>query len=568
MTERNIVSEYMQLADVTSVEDFSGLIPHINGLERYSFEPTEANIIHDLADRDEHDTDHDRSHIESPENSLSIASANSFSESLATGNINLEQIATGRDNDFILGIANADALSEATAIANAKPLSDGAVSAEADSLAIASSLAVATGIDNSGNIATNKGNDIIFGLAIANASSAAKARSKAKSTSDSSLTAIANSESVAESIAGAAGINNSGKIDTGKGHDVIIGLASTSTSSEGIAKAKAILENHTVDDVTELADTQIGAIAEGTSIAVAIGQTQALGINNTGEILTGQGNDLILGLANAESLSDVRARSQARLVTENPGAAEADANGNALAIGDAVGIVNSGKIATGKGNDTILGIAVNNPTAEANADALADVVAEESSSDTNTFTVADNSATIAIGINNSGGKIDTGKGNDRVISHSSAIGILGGEIDTGKGDDLVIGYGGDVGIADSIIRTGTGDDYVNATKIDLDPLTGNFTLSEDRAGSIRNTEIYGDSGHDTFKIGGFEENVLIDGGRDFDVLKLWGNIDDYQITLGSDSQTLTIEDAGSVLTAKNVEEIYFERDRYTPTDFA
>jgi hypothetical protein len=88
---------------------------------------------------------------------------------------------------------------------------------------------------------------------------------------------------------------------------------------------------------------------------------------------------------------------------------------------------------------------------------------------------------------------------------------------------------------------------------------------------IKNAAIFGDRGNDTFEIGGFEATVSINGGKDYDVLKLWGNINDYQITLGSSAnQTLTIKDGDSMLIVENVEAFYFgNSDRiYSFSDFA
>ena len=561
MTNRNFIGKYLSLESINSLDDFLCLLPQINKYPRHDFRDTER-VIHDLARHEADDRSHERSHVKTNLNSLSDASAISYSESIAIGTENSSEIATGSGNDFIFGLADANAVSEAQAIALAKSLSNHASTANANSQSIAQSLALATGISNVGKISTRSGNDVIFGLANANAVSKARAIALAKLFSDNASTANANSESIAEAIAGTIGIANSGEINTGSGNDITIGVASTSTSVIALAEAKAILKANGSDDVSSLLD------AKSTSAAVATAQTQTLGINNLGNIFTGYGHDLILGLASAENLSKAIAFSETRVVSNSLATAIAEGESSAVVDCNTVGIVNSGKISTGQGHDTIIGIAINDFVARANADAEAVSMANDSGAESDTFSFSDTLATIAIGIDNSSGIIRTGKGNDRIVGNASTIGILGGEIQTGEGRDRIVGKGSSAGIVDSIIYAGVGDDYLQAARIEIDSSTGNSTMSEDQTGSISNAKVYGNSGNDTFEIGGFAGNVAIDGGSDFDVLKLWGNIDRYQISLGSDGRTLTIEDSDSILTAKNVEEFYFGSSQYNIGDFA
>ena len=223
------------------------------------------------------------------------------------------------------------------------------------------------------------------------------------------------------------------------------------------------------------------------------------------------------------------------------------------------------------GNDTIVGIALNSAVASAEADAFARGMADEASSQTNTVATSDTSAVRAIGIDNSSGEINTAQGNDRIIGYGSTIGILGGEFKLGNGHDRIIGYGSTVGIEGSVIRAGSGNDYIEAAKVEFDPLTGDYHRLEDQTSSIKNATICGEGGNDTFKIGDFEGSVTIDGGEDFDVLKLWGDVDNYAIAIGSDGRSVAIEHSGSVLNVQNVEEFYFARGgghAYTVEDFA
>ena len=561
MINKKNIDTYLQLESINLLDNFSYLLPQIDGYEKHDFRNSDR-VIHDLARREADDRSHERSHVKTNQNNLSEASANSYSESIAIGTENLAKITIGSGNDIIFGLAEANAVSKAQAIAQAKSLSDYASTANADSQSISQSLALATGISNVSKIDTGSGNDIIFGLAKANAVSEAQAIAKAKLFLDNAYNANANSESIAETIAGAVGIANSGWLLTDGGNDIIVGVANTSTATQASAQAKAILKTSGFDDVLDLLE------AQSTSNAIAIAQTQIFGINNSGKIFTGHGSDSILGLANSKNLSDARAFSKTKVISNSLATATAEGSANAVVNGEAVGIVNSGYINTGKGHDTITGLAVNDPVAIASADAEAMSMANDNDSESDTFSFSDTSEAVAIGINNSLGAIYTGRGNDRISGYASTVGILGGEIYTGKGRDRIVGKGSSVGIIDSTIYAGAGNDYLQAAIIEIDPSTGNSAMSEDQTGSISNAQLYGNNGHDTFDIGGFAGNVLIDGGKDFDVLQLWGNVDDYLISLGSDGLTLTIEDSGSVLTARNIEEFYFEGERHSIENFA
>ncbi|WP_158260738.1 hypothetical protein, partial [Pleurocapsa sp. CCALA 161] len=370
----------------------------------------------------------------------------------------------------------------------------------------------------------------------------------------------------------ALGINNTGVINTGEGHDVIIGLATNSAVSEAEAAAfaynAAILATGSDPEAIQALET---AIAQSASLATAVSTTTTLGIVNLGQILTSCGDDVIIGLANNQSSSNAQTISVAESAANDTATATADAQSLAIAQGSTVGIVNLGQINTGKGNDLVIGIAIDKSAAVAGANANAASTVDNSDAQANTRTLSDTSQAIAIGIDNIGGKILTAIGNDRVVGVGE-IGILGGSLNTGLGNDQVIAYGSTIGVQDSEIRLGQGDDFFKAAIVDFDPVTGAISFPLDQSSSIKNTSVFGDRGHDTFEISNFEGNVLIDGGKDFDVLRLWGNLDDYQFTGSSDNRTLTIEDSdsGSVLTAKNIEAVYYgDSDQaYKISDFA
>ena len=495
---------------------------------------------------------------------LTMANANSESsaDALAIGIKNTGKITTGKGNDTILGIANASAKSVSTATFKAKLIFGNVADADAVSNSLA--IAEAVAISNSGKIATGRGHDMMIGIANASALGVSIAISQAELVFDDNSLATAKSESVSVVNSLAIGIDNLGAIATGQGDDIIIGVASTWALSE--AEATAFANNAAVDSKT-LNEIKT-AISQSTSKAMANSNTNALGIINSGAIFTGQGNDLIFGLANNRSLSNSLAISQAESMANDVAIATADAKSLTISQGSTVGIVNQGTIVTGQGNDAIVGIAVNKSAVDANADADALATANDSDVQTNTNAIADNSGAIAIGIDNTKGVIKTEEGDDLIIGYG-AVGIKGGKIQTGRGRDRIIGYGSTVGIEDSEIRLGQGNDYLQAAIVDFNSFTEE-SLSANQSGSIKNAAIFGDGGNDTFEIGGFAATVLIDGGRDYDVLKLWGNIDNYAIARGLADNQLIIDDSDSTLVVENVEAFYFgNSDRlYSFNDFA
>ncbi|MGB5632326.1 MAG: hypothetical protein WBM44_21095 [Waterburya sp.] len=512
---------------------------------------------------------------------ISTADANSEAiadaEAIAIGIDNTETITTGRGRDTIIGIANASASGSSMADSRAELVLGKVSSGDAisNSVATVNVVATAIGISNVCEISTGRGHDTIIGVANASASGSSMANSQAASVFGNDSSATANSESIVVVETLAIGIDNIYKITTGKGHDVIIGVASNSAISQAEATA---LANNTAALATELATEYDSdafnqletAISKGTSTAIANSKTTTLGIFNSGKILMDRGNDVIIGLANNTSSSSSQAISEAESIANDVAIATADGESLAISEGAAVGIVNLGTIHTGMGNDTIIGIAVNDATAAADADANAVGLADDPDTQTNTNAIADTSEAIAIGIDNASGLMITAGGDDQVIG-IGAIGITGGNIRAGNGNDRIMGYGSFVGVEDIKIQLGKGDDFFKAAIVDLDPLTGEISLQDDQSGSLKNTAIFGGLGNDTFEIGGFEATVSIDGGRDHDVIKLWGNLDDYEITLGSSgNQAVTIEDSDSMLTVKNVEAFYFgNSDRvYSFDDFA
>ena len=496
-----------------------------------------------------------------------ISNSDAVVEALAIGIDNTGKINTGKGNDKVVGIANvsATAISEVSSQAELV-FDDSDAELNAQSEATANIFAEGIGINNLGKIHTGKGCDTITGIANVSATATSTAFSLARSVFDNNV-AIANSESLSVIEAFAVGIDNTGKIDTGRGDDLIIGIANTSTMTE--ADAAAFTESVATLSEFDGDVVDVGtAISQSTSLAIADSLTTTLGIINSGKISTSQGNDVIFGLANNENLSNSEAISEAVATANDFADAIGNASSLAIANGSAVGIANLGKIYTGNGHDTIIGVAINNSVADANAETFAEAFGDNSNSPVTTDSIADSGEAIAIGIDNADGVIKTGQGNDRIIGYGK-VGIVGGEIHTGNGDDRVIGYGTTVGVEGGAIDLGKGNDYFKAMIVDFNPLTG-ISHRDDRSNSIKDAEVFGGHGNDTFELGGFEGTVSIDGGSDRDVLKLWGNVDDYKFTIGSSGDRLTVEDSDSKLVVKNVEELYFSDSHhaYSFNDFA
>lgn len=409
------------------------------------------------------------------------------------------------------------------------------------------------GIGNSSKLNTGKRNHdnvTLVGLA----SSEALGSLEIEAIADEADFAQANSESSVVLDVLAIGLDNSSKILTGKGDDLVAGIADTSTSSNATATsmANAFLNEDLI------ADGFNNVTAEANSSAFANSVVSTFGIFNSDTIYTRHGNDVVLGLASSESSSNANSSAEANAYGNDSVFANVNAFSTAVTQNATVGIINTGKIVTGRGSDAVIGLAFNQSTADAVATANA-VANNGTVTDTNSNTnaIADTTEVVEIGIDNSDGSIRTGKGSDQVIGFGHTIGISGGEIKTGGGRDRIIGYGEGKGIEATTIYTGSGDDYVQAAIRELDPLTGQLHLAGDQTGSISNAQIFGQSGNDTFEIGDFEGNVLVDGGKHHDTLKLMGDVDSYQFTFGnSDNNDLTIDNNGSILTVKNVESFY------------
>ncbi|QYX30180.1 hypothetical protein [Sphaerospermopsis torques-reginae] len=349
------------------------------------------------------------------------------------------------------------------------------------------------GIKNEGIINTGKGTDRIVGIATANlyvtATTVSQAIAKTANTA-----AITNAFASIQFAAIANGIDNSsGKINTGDGNDRIYGIAKASIAAitKAYANASAILD--TVTPAPKSANPTAFAKATATSLVQA--NIIVRGINNTkGIINTGKGNDYISARAtsSASTFAGTYADTLASATSESQALAEAVANAFAKAEDQAIAINNNrGTIFTGNGSDHIEAIA------EAGDKAIA--------------------------IDNNRGEIITGNGNDTIIAKatgSESYGIFGGNIYMGNGNDSLKASNFGSGVN---INMGNGRDFVQ----------------------------------------GFG-NAKIDGGAGFDILSFGAyKIEDFNISLGANNNQVILTLDGITMITTNFEQFNFDNGNST-----
>jgi hypothetical protein len=201
-------------------------------------------------------------------------------------------------------------------------------------------------------------------------------------------------------------------IDTGKGDDIITGSAKTPDDINGISQGFINLGTFNTDDGNDT----ITGIADDSNDQTAGGFIRGL-YNNIGSTFdTGKGNDVIM--------------SSGEYSFNNGGTFNTDDDNDTIICQG--GVLNSGAIFLGDGNDSII------------------VTSFER--DFNGF----NRNTL----NNLGGLIDTGNGDD-IITSTTAI-LNGGSINTGNGNDSIIANAGfERGWESSgTVFLGDGEDYI------------------------------------------------------------------------------------------------------------
>ena len=340
---------------------------------------------------------------------------------------------------------------------------------------------------------TNNGDDKIIGTVCLNGDFSFGIFVEAASRNFNSI--IASAEFISRANIDVKGIQNRGIINTGAGNDIVSGtaIANLSATVTAVSKARAFAQNANTSVITNaLASIEFYATADGID-------------NSGGEINTGEGNDSIYGSASAigSVAADAIAYAEASAIAE--AIAGATATSLAKATITVTGIKNiGGKITTGDGNDTITAfatsscitssVAASNTLSSGNSDnqALAEAVSDA-------FAEANDKA---IAIDNTGGLISTGKGNDIIIAKatgSESYGIFGGSINMGKGDDRLeassLGGGVNINMNDEKDYVeGFGNATIDGGK-DYDILSfGSYSKSD--------FNIYSQNGFTMFELGG------------------------------------------------------------------
>ena len=358
----------------------------------------------------------------------------------------------------------------------------------------------AIGIDilNPGMISTFSGNDSITGTGTVNL--------KTDSGNDSitgTSTGIVILKPIKLSGGTGIGINNSGTLNTGSGGDTITG---TGTGGNGGKNFFASF-GYSIPPGSIPNDVLVFDLNPGRN---GVKGGTGTGISNSGSFDAGDGNDTITGtgtggtggeasfkypLINSTIYRDGLVILESRRLDETRGESGAGGTG--------IGISNSDKLNTGKGEDTLIGTGTTGRNNE--------IGTKSSIGGTGIGIQNIKKAIITTGENN-----DTIKGSAKSLeANTLAYGIFNdGIIDTGNGYDILTGQatntigGTAYGIyGQGIIRTGDGNDKVIASS-NINKVQQKVTIG----GGIR-FEL--GTGNDYFK--GFG-SAIVDGGKGFDTL--------------------------------------------------
>ncbi len=247
-----------------------------------------------------------------------------------TGIYNADTINTGCGNDVITGTSTFE-----TGIVNFGTIDTGAgddiITGISTGHIFKSGISISSGIINTG-----AGNDIITGTSNSNSSD-----SSGFENSISSINTGAGNDTIAGTSTVGTGINNTGSINTGAGDDIITG---TSIDGTGIYNADIIdtgCGNDTIisDRSIVNAKTVVGSIDTSGN-----GRSPIL-TNLTGIILTGDGDDTIMGIDIAGIINEADC-------TINTSAGN-DTIIGISSIANGIGIINGGTINTGAGDDIV-----------------------------------------------------------------------------------------------------------------------------------------------------------------------------------------------------------------------
>ncbi|MEH2333805.1 hypothetical protein [Nostoc sp.] len=313
------------------------------------------------------------------------------------------------------------------------------------------------------------------------------------------------------------GINNSGSLNAGSGSDTITGTgigANFSKNSKGVIIGSIFGGGTAGGTGTGISNSGSFDAAEGNDIITGTGNGGSgasgggitgkggkggtgTGISNSSSFDVGDGNDTITGTGTGGT------GGEGSIIGATASIPPSIIRGESGDGGAGIGISNSDKLNTGKGEDTLIGTGTagsNNKTGRKSS-----------------------TGGTGIGIQNvKKAIITTGENNDRITGSANSLeantlayGIFNdGIIDTGNGHDILTGQatttigGTAYGIyGQGIIRTGDGNDKVTATS-NIDKVQQKVTIG----GGIR-FEL--GTGDDYFK--GFG-SAIVDGGNGFDTL--------------------------------------------------
>ena len=178
--------------------------------------------------------------------------------------------------------------------------------------------------------------------------------------SDGVAIAVAYTSAVGAASLTLIGLENQEIINTGKGADTVKGIASGKADASAVATATATA-------IAIANDTSSAtAISSATAVAEAVADIKVIGIDNLGKIVTGEGNDIVVGEASAFAVAKtfVETLTLAYASTDNGEAialADAVATATAQATAATIGI-SGGEFYLGDGDDTINAIATGDGT--------------------------------------------------------------------------------------------------------------------------------------------------------------------------------------------------------------
>lgn len=225
--------------------------------------------------------------------------------------------------------------------------------------------------------------------------------------------------------------------------DIIIGQQTSAMDVETSLAITFSFERF-FDNATEdlFFSPSVGLIAEASTAAVGLGLSTPLATGKGADVIIG----VATATARVDAIASVALTGLIQALNKSniSSTVVASAFARAVANATAIGIDSTGLISTGSGNDLIVGEATANGIAEALANAAVDVVTQadgtgslESFIFTNLLSTTEINAT-AIGIR--GGHYDLGHGADTLIARAQGVGVNIGVQDVlingGKGDDI------------------------------------------------------------------------------------------------------------------------------------